>query len=90
MFLQLAGIVIARQIQVIEPWDNSAVHNLNDVGFLQVLRHPADGRAILGQGRLAVTLPIAFDHLRQIKVDLITGTVLYQRQPGAVANLATD
>src|SRR5689334_18877785 len=90
MLLQLAGVVIARQIQIVEPRNDSAIYNFYDVRFLQVLRHPTHGSAVFGKGRLAITLPVAFDHLRQIKIDLVTGSVLHQRYAIAVTDLTAD
>ena len=52
VFLQPARIVIARKIEVVEPWDDAIIDDLDDVRFLQVFRHSVDGRSILGHGRL--------------------------------------
>jgi hypothetical protein len=88
VFLQPARIIIARKIEVVEPRDNAIIDDPDDVRFLQVFRHSIDGRSILGDGRLTKAFAIAFDHFRQIKVDLITGPVLDESYSVAILDLA--
>src|SRR5438034_8916274 len=51
MALELDGIVVARQIEIVEARNNFAVHDLHDVGCLQIFRHPIDCAALLGDRR---------------------------------------
>ena len=88
MFLELARVVIARQIEIVEPRDDAVVHDPDDVRLLQVLRHAVDRRAILGHRAADRTFAIAFHHFRQIKIDFVTGPVLDQSDAVAIANLA--
>src|SRR5437016_969942 len=88
MALELDGIVVARQIEIVEPRDDAAIDDLDDVGLLQVLRHAVDRAAILGQRWRADPFAIALHHFRQIKVHLITGAVLHQGGSIAVPTLA--
>ncbi len=72
VFLQPARVIIAGKIEVVEPWDDPMIDDPDDVRFLQVFRHSIDGRSILVHGGLTKAFAIAFDHFRQVKIDLIT------------------
>ena len=51
MSLQLAGVVIARQIKLVKTRNDPIIHDLDDVRLLHVFRHSADGRPIFTRGR---------------------------------------
>ena len=86
--LQLAGVVVARQIKLVKTRDDAVINNFNDVRLLLIFRHAVDDRSILGQGRRTKTFSITFDHFRQIKIHLITGAVLDKGHAVAVFDLA--
>ena len=90
MLLQLPRIVIADQIEVIETRHDAVIHDLDDVGFLQVFRHPAHGSAVFCKRGLTVSLAIAFHHFGQIKIDLVASPILHEREPIAVADLSSN
>ncbi len=85
--LELAGIVIAGNIEIVEARNDPVVNDLDDVRLLQIFRHSANDRAILCQRRRTETFAIAFDHFRQIKIDLITRPVLDKGQSVTVLDL---
>src|SRR5207249_6276494 len=87
VFLQLARIVIAREVEVIKAWDDAIIYYPNDVRFPQVFRHSIDGCSILGHRRLTKAFAIAFDHFWQIKIDLITGAILDKCHSVAIPDL---
>ena len=88
MPLQLAGVVIARQIEIVQARDNAVIDDLNDVRLLHIFRHAIDDGAIFFERWRTETFAIALDHFRQIKIDLIAGSILHQRQSVAVFDLA--
>ena len=88
MPLQLAGVVIARQIEIVKARDDAIIHDLDDVRLLLIFRHAADDRAIFRQRRRTKTFAITLHHFRQIKIDFITGAVLHQGQAVAIFDLA--
>ena len=90
MPLELNGIVIARQIEVVEPRNHACVHDLHDVGLLQIFRHAVDRGAILRERRRADTIAEALHHFGQIKIHFVAGAVLHQRHAIAIANLTAD
>ena len=51
MSLQLAGIVIARQIKVVKARNDPIIDDLDDVRLLHVFRHSADDRPVFTRGR---------------------------------------
>ena len=51
MFLQLARVVIARQIKLVKARNDPIIHDPDDIRFLHVFRHPADDRPIFARGR---------------------------------------
>jgi len=51
MFLQLAGVVIARQIKLVKPRNDPIIHDLDDIRLLHVFRHSADDRPIFTRRR---------------------------------------
>src|SRR5581483_10272425 len=75
------------QIEIVEARDDAIIDDLNDVRFLHVFGHSINGRPVLGDGRLTKAFAIAFDHFRQIKIDLITGPVLDQSYSIAIPDL---
>ena len=81
MALQLAGVVIPRQIEIVQPRHNAVIHDLNNIRLLHVLRHTIDRCAIFGKGRRTKTVAITLHHFRQVKIDFVAGAVLDQRQP---------
>ena len=90
MPLELVRVVVARQVELLKPRHHAVVHDPNNVRLFQILRHPADGGAILRLRRATVALPVALHHFRQIEIDFVTGAVLHQRNTVAIANLAPD
>ena len=51
MSLQLAGIVIARQIKVVKARNDAVIHDFDDIRLLHVFRHSADDCPIFTRGR---------------------------------------
>ena len=90
MALELEGIVVARQIEIVQPRDDAGIHDLHDVRLLQVFRHSVDRAPIFRQRRRADAFAVTLHHLRQIKIDLVAGAVLHQGGSVAVPNLAAD
>src|SRR5262245_50849633 len=90
MFLQLVRVVVARQIEIFEPGDHAVVHDANNIRLFHVLWHATDRRAVLRLGRATVAFPVAFDHLREVKIDLVTSAILHQGNAIAVADFASD
>ena len=62
MALQLASVVIAGKIEIVQARHYSVVNDPDNVGLFHVFRHAVDGCPVLGQGRKAKTLAIAFHH----------------------------
>src|SRR6266496_3948023 len=89
MSLELAGIVIAGKIEIVEPGDDAIINDFDDVWLFLILRHSANDRSVLSQGWGTEAFAIALHHLRQIEVDFIAGAVLDQRQSIAVFDFAT-
>src|SRR5438034_10580719 len=89
MFLQPTGIVVACQIEVVKTWNDTAIHNLDYVWLLLIFRHAVDDCSIFSQRRPTEAFAIAFNHFGQLKIDLITATVLDKSHAVADFNLAT-
>src|SRR5262245_27352156 len=88
MSLQLAGVVIARQIKLVKARNDPIIHDLDDIRLLHVFRHPADDRPIFTGGRGTEPFAVTFDHFWQIEIYLITGPVLDQGYAVTVFDLA--
>ena len=88
MSLQLGRIVIARQIEIVKPRHDAVIDDSNNVRLFLIFRHAAYYRAIFRQRRRAEAFAIAFNHFRQIKVDLVARAVLYEGHAVAVFDLA--
>src|SRR5438445_12116135 len=88
MPLQPPGIVVARQIKLVQTRDDAVVDNLNDVRLLQIFRHAVDDGSIFSEGWRTETFAIAFDHFRQIEIYLVTGPVLDKGKTVAIFVLA--
>src|SRR5262249_20088117 len=89
-FLQLIGVVIARQIEVFEPRHDAVIHDPHNIGFFQVLLHSADRCPILRFRWPPVALAIALHHFREIKIDLVTRAVLHQGDSIAIPDFAAN
>src|SRR4051794_22159906 len=89
MLLQLTGVVIARQIEIVEPRDDTVVHDFYDVWLLQILGHAVDRAAVFSQRRHPDALAVTAHHLREIEIDFVTGAVRYQCETIAIANLTS-
>ena len=88
--LQPLGIVILREIQLIEPRHDCRVHDLHDVGLPHVGHHAPDRPLIPHHRDLVAKLrPIAAFHVGQIEIHTVAGPVGDERQAIAVANLPT-
>ena len=90
MALQLARVVVPRDVEIIEPRDHPIVHDLNDIGLFLILRHAIDDGAIFRQGRLPIFFAIALHHFGKIKVDFVTRPVLDQTQPVSILDLTAN
>ena len=78
MSLELAGVVIARKIEIVQARDNAVIDDPDDVRLLLVFRHPVDDGAVLRDWRRTEPFAIALHHLGQVKINLITRSILHQ------------
>src|SRR5262245_13815873 len=90
MSLQLAGVVITRQIELVQAWDDPIIHDPDDIRLLHVFRHSADDRPIFTRRRGTEPFAIAFDHFWQIEIYFVTGAVLDQGDAVTVFDLAPN
>src|SRR5215216_1501019 len=88
MFLQLAGVVIAREIKLVEARNDTVIYDLDNVRLLHVFRHSADDRPIFTRWRRPEPCAVPFDHFREVKIYLITRAILDECEAVTIFDLA--
>jgi len=88
MLLQVLGIVVPGQIELLEARDDGVIDDLDDVRLLHLLLHLLDRREILDHRHGTHLPPVTAHHVGQIEVDLVAGAIGHERHAVAIPNLA--
>ena len=73
-------------IKIVEPWYHAVVDDPDNVRLLQVFRHTIDGCPIFSYRCRPKAFAIPPNHFRQVKINLVTGAVLYERHAISIFN----
>ena len=85
VLLQMLGVVIHGEVEIVELRQDALVDDLHDVGLALLLEHLPHGRLVFRERHIALLLAEAAHHVGQVaEIDLVAGAVRDQGDAVAV------